>query len=149
MATQGNKNAARTIVTTAALLAGGIAVYLFWHSRPGYEIEPGFMTVEKAYLSHESGMMAEVHGRVVRILRDEREGVHRQRFVIRLPNGQMVIVIHNVEDSDRVPVRLEDPVLVRGQYEWEESGGVLHWTHRDSSPNRRHGWVEHMGRRYD
>ena len=131
------------------MLAVFLGAYLVWHSRPGYEIEPGFLTVERAYLAHRSGIMAEVTGRVVRILRDDRVGVHRQRFMLRLPNGQTLMVIHNVEASDRVPVRLDDPVLVRGQYEWDESGGVLHWTQSDPTPHRRHGWIEHKGRKYD
>jgi Protein of unknown function (DUF3465) len=41
-----------------------------------------------------------------------------------------------------------DSVSFYGQFETNDRGGVIHWTHRD--PRGRHidGWLEHRGRRY-
>jgi len=147
MVTKG-KNSLRYFLTTAFVIAVGVGVYVAWHSRPGYEFVPGYMAVQQAFMDHESGIMAEISGKVVRNLRDNRVDVQRQRFMVRMANGQTVMIIHDVTEAERVPIRLDDVVLVRGQYEWEESGGVIHWTHKDSSTERRHGWIDHKGRRY-
>jgi len=50
--------------------------------------------------------------------------------------------------APRVPLRAGGAVTVRGEYEWNERGSVLHWTHHD--PDGRHdpGWIEHAGERY-
>jgi hypothetical protein len=42
-----------------------------------------------------------------------------------------------------------DRVAFSGEYEWNDLGGVLHWTHRTASGPHPPGWVEHDGRRYD
>ncbi len=72
-----------------------------------------------------------------------------KRFVVRLAAGRTLLVSHNVDLASRVPVETGDAVTVRGQYEWNEQGGMVHWTHDD--PNGRHsaGWVRHAGRSYN
>jgi hypothetical protein len=46
--------------------------------------------------------------------------------------------------------RLErgDEVRFRGQYEWNERGGVIHWTHHDPDGRRPGGWLRHDGATY-
>lgn len=132
-----------------AVVAALIAAALLWQSRPGYEIEPGFSTVQDAYRAHQSGMMAEVTGTVARILIDDKDDLRNQKFIIRLSNGQMLLVIHDQVASERVPVSVNDTVLVRGKYQWSETGGTLQFTRRDHSTRRMHGWIEHQGKRYD
>lgn len=126
-----------------------VGLVLAWQSRPGYQIEPGFNTVHDAYRYRQTGMMAEVTGTVVRILLDEREEPDLQKFLIRLQNGQTLLVVHNQKIGERVPVAVNDTVLVRGEYQWTETGGTLRFTQRDYSPRRMHGWIEHQGQRYD
>lgn len=141
----------RTFLYLAAIavLAALIAAALLWQSRPGYEIEPGFTTVQDAYHAHQSGMMAEVTGTVARILLDDKDDLRNQKFIIRLTNGQVLLVIHDQVTSGRVPVSINDTVLVRGEYQWSETGGILQFTHRDYSTRRMHGWIEHQGERYE
>jgi hypothetical protein len=36
-----------------------------------------------------------------------------------------------------------------GEFESNDRGGVIHWTHRDPQARHPHGWLEHRGRRYE
>lgn len=126
-----------------------VALGLVWQSRPGYEVVSGFAALEDAHRYRQTDFMAEVDGTVARILMDDKEDQRNQKFIIRLTNGQMVLVIHDQEAAGRVPVSVGDTVLVRGEFVWTETGGTLRQTHRDYSARRLHGWIDHQGERYD
>lgn len=95
-----------------------------------------------------SGVMVTVDAVVVRLLADDTHGDRHQRFVIKTPDAGTLLVAHNIDLAPRVPLRVGDPVRVHGQYEFNEKGGVLHWTHRDPAKRHAQGWIEHAGRRY-
>ena len=134
------------VLSTGVLVLAGLG--WLWQSRPGYLVEPGPGTVAKAYANHWSGVMAEVQGEVVRLLLDNRDGA-TQAFVIRLRNGQDLLILHDLGQADRVPVATGDLVTVRGEYDWSETGGTMRRTFRDHSLGRRHGWIEHKTIRYE
>lgn len=134
------------ILAASVLVLAGLG--WMWQSRPGYQIEPGFGTVAKAYANHWSGVMAEVQGEVVRLLLDNQDGAS-QAFFIRLQNGQDLLILHDLVQADRVPVAIGDQVTVRGEYSWSETGGTIRRTYRDHGVGRRHGWIEHRAIRYD
>ena len=48
-----------------------------------------------------------------------------------------------------MPAEEGDVILGRGQYEWNDRGGVLHWTHHDPKDWREGGWIEFDGERYE
>ena len=91
----------------------------------------------------------EVVGSVERVLADDNEGSRHQRFILELSSGHTVLVAHNIDLAPRVPLARGDSLGVKGEYEWTDRGGVLHWTHHD--PQRRHegGWIEHEGETYE
>ena len=91
----------------------------------------------------------QIHGSgvVTRILSDDDEGSRHQRFIIRLPSGQTLLVAHNIDLAPRVAAIQEgDTVEFSGEYEWNSKGGVVHWTHRDPSNAHVAGWLKHDGR---
>ena len=90
----------------------------------------------------------EDRGLVVRLLNDDGEGGEHQRFVVKLPGGQTLLVAHNVALAERVPLGIGDRVAFRGVYEWNEHGGVVHWTHRDPLGGDAAGFVRFRGRIY-
>ncbi|MEZ4332170.1 MAG: DUF3465 domain-containing protein [Myxococcota bacterium] len=118
-------------------------------SIPGPESDAGSDRIARAFDQRESGFMVTVEGRVERRLADDRDGSRHQRFLLRLANGHTLLVAHNIDLAERVPVEHGDRLRLRGQYEWNERGGVLHWTHHD--PDGRHpgGWIERAGRRFE
>lgn len=123
-----------------------------WLQRPAETTGPatvdGGPLVETLFADRASGAMVEVTGRVDRLLADDREGSRHQRFILELPSGHTVLVAHNIDLAKRVPLSRGDPVEVRGQYEWNERGGVLHWTHHDPQGDRTGGWIRHEGETY-
>jgi len=105
--------------------------------------------IEALYASGESGVVVEAAGEVVATLRDDNEGSRHQRFIVRLGSGHTVLVSHNIDLAPRVDrLAKGDRVAFRGQYEWNDRGGVVHWTHHDPQGRRPGGWVELDGRRY-
>ena len=105
-------------------------------------------SVAEAFRSRRSNVEVEARGRVVRVLPDDREGSPHERFLVRVDGGATVLVAHNLDLAPRVPLTAGDAIELRGEYEWNPKGGVIHWTHRD--PDGRHGagWIRHRGRLY-
>jgi hypothetical protein len=95
-----------------------------------------------------SGLVFDGEGEVTRILADDNEGSRHQRFILRLASGHTLLVSHNIDLAERLPVEIGDHVRFRGQYEWNDRGGVLHWTHHDPQGRREGGWLELDGQRY-
>ena len=105
--------------------------------------------IASAFAKHQSNLQIQGGGVVQKILSDDNEGSRHQRFIVRLPSGQTVLIAHNIDLAPRVaPLQLGDHVDFFGEYAWNEQGGVVHWTHRD--PNGRHqaGWIERAGAKF-
>jgi outer membrane receptor protein involved in Fe transport len=113
--------------------------------------DPGAVNAElrAAARAHASGVEVEAAGRVTRLLPGDTKGPRHQRFLVRIADSLTVLVIHNRDLAPAVPVQPGDSVMLRGEYIWNERGGMIHWTHHD--PARRHeaGWIDYRGRRYE
>jgi len=96
-----------------------------------------------------SGEMVTLEAEIVKVLPDDNEGSRHQRLLLALETGGTVLVSHNIDLAPRVPAGEGDVILVRGQYEWNDRGGVLHWTHHDPKDWREGGWIEFDGERYE
>lgn len=112
--------------------------------------DPGGLRIAQAFAERESGFMTTVEGTVAKLLPDDREGSRHQRFLLRVEGApRSLLVAHNIDLAERVPVERGDRLRLRGQFEWNEKGGVLHWTHRDPEGRHPGGWIEIEGRRID
>lgn len=106
--------------------------------------------VEALYASRRSDVIVEVGGEVMRLLADDTKGSRHQKFIMSLASGHTVLISHNIDLAPRVEqLRQGDAVSVKGEYEWTERGGVIHWTHHDPAGKHTGGWVEHNGKRYE
>lgn len=104
----------------------------------------------EAYRNGVSDLIVEGTGRVERLLADDLEGSRHQRFILRLESGQTLLVSHNIDVAPRIDALREgDIVRFRGEYEWNQQGGILHWTHDDPKDWHADGWLEHNGVRYE
>ncbi len=104
--------------------------------------------IVEAFRNRESGLMVEAFGEVTRVLSDDTHPPRHQRFIVELAGGHTLLIAHNIDLAPRVPVDQGMSVAFRGEYEWNERGGVIHWTHHDPDGRRAGGWIEVGERRY-
>lgn len=139
-------------VPRSALNTAGTLLLLLALVLPGFGCtpagEPG--AIDRAFAEMAEGVPVDGEGIVVKLLRDDTRGSKHQRFIIRIPSGLTLLVAHNIDVGRRVPLRGPgDRVRFRGDYEWNNKGGVVHWTHHDPRGRHRGGWIEFEGQRYD
>lgn len=103
----------------------------------------------QAYAKQLSNVQVWGQGAIIKILQDDNDGSRHQRFILRVPSGQTVLIAHNIDLAPRIAsLREGDVVEFFGEYEWNSKGGVVHWTHRDPAGRHVAGWVKHKGRTY-
>lgn len=107
-------------------------------------------SAERASAEWRSGQQVRGSGVVSRVLPDDNDGSRHQRFILQLDSGRTLLIAHNIDLAPRIPsLRPGDRVVFSGEYEWNDKGGVIHWTHHDPQGRHEGGWLEHAGRRYE
>lgn len=105
--------------------------------------------VHDLFAQRRSGVWVEGIGTVIRILPDDNDGSRHQRFILSIDNGHTLLIAHNIDLAPRVPnLREGDQIAFSGRYEYNNKGGVVHWTHHDPRGKRSGGWLEKNGYRY-
>ena len=147
------------IVLTMALVV--LAYFYDQGLIPGFGVETGSVQsgdqisdsdlrkIAEAYRAQRSDVQVRGAGTVKKVLRDDLDGSRHQRFLLRLDNNQTLLVAHNIDLAPRIDNLTEgDRVAFFGEYEWNNQGGVLHWTHHDPGGRHPGGWLKHQGRTY-
>ena len=107
-----------------------------------------------AWRAGRSGVEVQATGSVARVLgkRTGPSGPH-EGFLLHLTgaggHGLTVRVESNLDIIGTLPVVDGEPATVRGEYEYDQRGGVIHWTHHDPMGRHANGFVEIGGRRYE
>ncbi len=105
--------------------------------------------LQHAYDNKVSNLQVEGSGVVKAILKDDTKGSKHQRIIVTLPTGQTILLAHNIDLAPRVEnLNKGDEIAFFGEYEWNEKGGVIHWTHHDPQNKHVAGWLRHNGRTY-
>lgn len=105
--------------------------------------------IERLIEQQQSNVQLEITGKVIKLLPDDLDGSHHQKFIIEIAGDHTILVAHNIDLAPRIEtLTTGDEVTLYGEYEWNKKGGVMHWTHHD--PARRHvnGWIKHQGITY-
>lgn len=116
---------------------------------PASTAQPSSVQSNQAIEQWKSGQQVSGIGTVVRVLSDDNDGSRHQRFIMELGSGRTLLVAHNIDLAPRIPsLSKGDTVSFYGEYETNQQGGVIHWTHDDPQGQHVAGWLEHEGRRY-
>jgi hypothetical protein len=147
----------KIILLAVFVFLGYQAVERWRHAQPA-ESPPVSQTqsVEQARASRTApeeaprgGTRLESEGTVTRVLADDTQGSRHQRFIVRLASGRTVLIAHNIDIAPRVRGISEgDAVSFAGEFEENDKGGVVHWTHHDPSGRHVAGWIRHRGQTY-
>lgn len=109
-----------------------------------------YSSVDEAFQNGASDVVLEFSGDVARLLPDDRDGSRHQRFIVETQSGLTVLVAHNFDLAPRIDdIAIGQPITVKGEYEWNAQGGVIHWTHRDPQGRHEGGWIQYKGQRYE
>jgi hypothetical protein len=111
----------------------------------------GNAAVCRAFDSQSSRVEVVAEGDVTRVLgvRAGRTSPH-QGFLVRLDSGCAVVVRveANTDFTGTMPIQRGSRVAVKGEYEFDPRGGVIHWTHRDPRGRHESGYVQLGGQYY-
>lgn len=137
------------VVAVVALSLGGlengrVSIYQAAFAEQGNDQLPA-----DAYRTQRSDFQIQDHGIVIKLLADDDKGSRHQRFLVRLNSGQTLLIAHNIDLAERIAdLKAGNSVEFSGEYEWNNKGGVVHWTHRDPAGHHVSGWIKHAGRLY-
>lgn len=97
-----------------------------------------------------SDAQVEGTGTIIKVLADDTQGSQHQRFLVKLQNDHVILIAHNIDLAPRVyNLSKGNEITFYGEFEWNDKGGVVHWTHRDPANRHAHGWLEYQGKKYD
>ena len=117
---------------------------------PATTAQADFSRLEKAIANREFEVwLEELPFTVVNTLSDDNEGSRHQRFIVQAEGLPTLLIAHNIDLAPRVPLDSGDAVKIKGRYEWNNRGGVIHWTHHDPNGNSEAGWIRHQGELYE
>lgn len=152
-------------IAIAAVIAGGLNYYkkhdannpeIASNQAPGIEtgtrsLQNQKQIVEKiraAASDSNSRFWVALQGTVIKLLKDDLKGSQHQKFLIRIAPDITLLVSHNIDLAPRVPLKKGDQISLRGRYEWNHRGGLVHWTHHDPRGKKQGGWIRVNGKDY-
>jgi len=143
----------KKLIAIAAVLAAGVLYYQDQRPAPQPVPESGDVAAQSdtdaAHADRRSDVQVKGVGEVTRLLPDDHKGSRHQRFILQLDSGLTVLVAHNIDLAPRIDtLQAGDRVEYFGEYEWNEQGGVVHWTHHDPRGSHVGGWLRHKDRLY-
>ena len=132
--------------TTKRLIQGVflllMVIFTWWfQQQPNIKSE-----LDQVIQQQRSDVVVEFKAEVVRILRDDNSGSRHQKFIVK-SNLHTILIAHNIDLAPRVPIAPGDKLVISGEYEWNDRGGVVHWTHHDPQNRRVGGWIELNGKK--
>ncbi len=153
-----NKSKSKIIQIATLLLLS--ALYWYFNQAPvnysnsvetnSGEAKNQVQILEQYYKNKTSKKMIQLTGTVIKLLSDDLIEPRHQKFIIKTSTKMSLLVTHNIDLAPRInSINEGDEVLIYGQYEWNDKGGLLHWTHHDPKKRRAGGWIIHNGKKYE
>jgi hypothetical protein len=106
-------------------------------------------TLDELFNQRQSEVFVESSGHVLRLLAVDTIGSRHQRMILQLDSGLTILIVHNIDLAPRIEnINLGDRINFRGEYIWNNKGGLVHWTHHDPDGSIVGGWLERGNKRY-
>jgi len=149
-----------TFMLIAAAIAAGLNYYNTHYRKPDQQEPPQtsslanpnqqqvLQKIRAAADNPDAQFWLSIQGKVIKLLKDDRHGSQHQKFLIQLAPDITLLVAHNIDLAKRIPVRVGDQINLRGRYEWNNRGGMIHWTHHDPKGKKQGGWIKLYGKTY-
>jgi hypothetical protein len=107
------------------------------------------ISLEQAIQQRTSNVQVKGTGTVIRLLKDDNRGSRHQKFILKLASNKTILIAHNIDLAPRInAISTDDIIAFYGEYEWNNKGGVVHWTHHDPNGHHIGGWLKHNGNTY-
>jgi len=85
----------------------------------------------------------------VKVAPDDNQGSRDQHFLLDTGHGHTVLIARNIDLATCIDgLARGDRIAFKGEYVWNDKGGVVHWTHHDPQGHHPGGWSQHDGRTY-
>lgn len=136
------------------LLVAGIGIYNFAqenssNTTANLNLVQNNQKIINAYKNRQSDIQVNASGTVTKLLRDDTKGSKHQRFIVRVSPSLTILIAHNIDLAPKInSLKKGDIVEFYGEYEYNNKGGVVHWTHHDPRGNHIGGWLKHNGQTY-
>lgn len=109
----------------------------------------GNTSVEQAYLKKQESVQVSGSGTVIKLLPDDLKGSRHQKFILKISQDLTILIAHNIDLAPKIEtLKKGDQISFSGEYEYNNRGGVVHWTHHDPGKRHQDGWLKHNGRTY-
>ncbi len=106
--------------------------------------------IVEAYGAHRNLPQVQGSGIVVKVLKDDTNGLQHQKFLLKVSDNITILIAHNIDLAPRVAdIQAGDAVAFKGEYVYTPKGGTVHWTHKDPRGNHESGWLQHNGKKYE
>ncbi|MDI1308726.1 MAG: DUF3465 domain-containing protein [Methylotenera sp.] len=106
--------------------------------------------IVEAYGAHRNLPQVQGSGVVVKLLKDDTNGLQHQKFLLKVSDNITILIAHNIDLAPRVDdIHEGDTVSFKGEYVYTPKGGTVHWTHKDPRGNHAAGWLEHKAKKYE
>ena len=105
--------------------------------------------LHRAIATQAKDIVIEGGGTVVKLLPDDTEGEQHQRMLIDVGSEKTILIAHNTDVGHRIDARVGDRVSFKGEFVWNDRGGVVHWTHHDPRGKHPDGWVKVGDKTFD
>lgn len=145
------RNLRKTNWLALAVLAGGALLLNYFEQHESVanqaaavstQAQDGFATLQQAVQQRRSEVwFAETRFTVRKELGDDNHGDRHQRFLVERDGLPNLLVAHNIDLAPRAPIKRGLTIHVKGRYEWNDKGGVIHWTHHDPQRRAPGGWL--------
>jgi hypothetical protein len=102
--------------------------------------------INKAFHTKQSNIQVQGVGIVLKVLKDDTQGSRHQRFLVKLASNLTILIAHNIDLSNKIEnIQVGNTIEFYGEYEWNNKGGVVHWTHHDPRKKHEDGWLKYQG----